>query len=76
MSGFVVVRHPGISTPGVIPAAALEHQRARGWFRVSDERAEPAAFHLPEFVQAPDLDATPTTEAPAQPVEDDEEQQA
>lgn len=71
---FAVVRHPDIDTPGVIPEAALQAHRARGWYRVSDWRSEPADFHLPDFAEATDdLDKTPDT--PAEPV-DDEEQDA
>lgn len=53
--GFVVVRHPDAGI-GTIPAAALEMHRARGWARVSEERAEPSAFHLPDYAEAHDLD--------------------
>jgi hypothetical protein len=64
MSNFAVVRHPDIATPGIVPAAALEHQRARGWVRVSDLRNEPADFHLPDFVGSYiDLDAEPEPKA-------------
>jgi hypothetical protein len=70
---FVVVRHPDVDTPGVIPVAALEYQRLRGWYRVSEERDEPAAFHLPDFAEAPDLDAPKSKKSPAKP-ESGEEQ--
>lgn len=62
---FAVVRHPDIETPGIVPEAALEAHQARGWYRVSDWRDEPAAFHLPDFdADAPDLDAPPEDEEP------------
>lgn len=55
---FCVVRHPDIETLGVIPEGALAYQRLRGWFRVSEYRAEPAEFHLPDFEDSlVDLDA-------------------
>lgn len=64
MSAFAVVRHPDIATPGICPAAALEHQRARGWVRVSDLRDAPADFHLDDFADAyDDLDAEPEPKA-------------
>jgi hypothetical protein len=64
MSNFAVVRHPDIATPGIVPAAALEQQRARGWVRVSDLRNEPADFHLADFTDTfDDLDAEPEPKA-------------
>lgn len=64
MSAFAVVRHPDIDAPGIVPAAALEQQRARGWIRVSDLRDEPADFHLDDFADAhDDLDAEPAPKA-------------
>lgn len=64
MSAFAVIRHTETGGLGVVPAAALDMQRANGWVRVSDYRTEPADFHLPEFADAfDDLDADP---APAQ----------
>jgi hypothetical protein len=54
---FVVVRHPDITAPGVIPVAALEHHRLRGWFRVSEERPQPSDFHLAAYADAENLDA-------------------
>jgi hypothetical protein len=66
MSNFAVVRHPDIATPGIVPAAALEQQRARGWVRVSDLRNEPADFHLADFADSfDDLDAEPEPEPKA-----------
>lgn len=63
MSNFAVVRHPDIATPGIVPAAALEQQRARGWVRVSELRNEPADFHLADFADTyVDLDAEPEPE--------------
>jgi hypothetical protein len=61
---FAVVRHPDIDTPGIIPQAALEAHLAREWYRVSDWRAEPAAFHLPDFFDAPDVDAPEPEQEP------------
>lgn len=64
MSNFAVVRHPDIATPGIVPAAALAQQRARGWVRVSDLRNEPADFHLADFADTyDDLDAEPEPKA-------------
>lgn len=58
MSAFAVVRHPDIAAPGIVPATALEHQRARGWIRISDLRNEPSDFHLEDFAGTfDDLDA-------------------
>ena len=57
---FAVVRHPDIAGLGICPEGALELQRTRGWYRVSEWRAEPAQFHLPDFADADvDLDAEP-----------------
>lgn len=68
MSNFAVVRHPDIATLGIVPAAALEQQRARGWVRVSDLRNEPADFHLEDFADAfDDLDAEPEPEPESEP---------
>lgn len=58
MTGFAVIRHPDAGV-GVAPAAALPIHLANGWVRVSEFRAEPSAFHLPDFVDAPDVDAKP-----------------
>jgi hypothetical protein len=40
----------------------------RGWYRVSEWRAQPADFYLPDFVDAPDLDA-PEPEPEQEPEE-------
>ena len=58
---FVVVRHPDITVPGVIPVDALELHKLRGWFRVSEPASQPADFYLPDFADAEDLDAEPPT---------------
>jgi hypothetical protein len=63
---FVVVRHPDITNPGVIPVAALAFQRERGWYRVSEEREQPADFHLPDYLDAEDLDAQADPALPAE----------
>ena len=61
---FAVVRHPDIATPGIVPAAALEQQRARGWVRISDLRNEPRDFNLDDFADTfDDLDAEPAPKA-------------
>lgn len=66
MSNFAVVRHPDIETLGIVPAAALEHQRARGWFRISELRDQPSDFHLDDFADVhDDLDAEPEPEPKA-----------
>jgi hypothetical protein len=55
---FAVVRHPDIDSPGIVAEGAFEAHKARGFYRVSDWRAEPADFNLPDFTHdAPDLDA-------------------
>jgi len=60
MTTFAVIRHPETGGLGIVPASALDMQRAHGWIRVSDFRAEPADFHLPEFADSTtDLDAGP-----------------
>jgi len=57
---FAVVRHPDIEALGVVPFAALDLHRAHGWIRISDWRAAPADFHLPDYDEAyEDLDAPP-----------------
>jgi hypothetical protein len=87
---FAVVRHPDIATPGIIPRGALESHRARGWYRVSEWTDQPSDLHLPDYADADDdLDAEPepeapkkrasrkkTDESPAEPADDDEEQEA
>jgi hypothetical protein len=77
---FAVVRHPDIETLGIIPQGAMEYERVRGWYRVSEYRPEPSSFHLPDFDDADeDLDAPPpkkpARKAPAAP-EPTEEQEA
>jgi hypothetical protein len=57
---FALARYPGVDELGIFPASAMEHQRARGWVRVSEWRPEPADFYLPDFADAfDDLDAPP-----------------
>lgn len=75
MTGFAVVRHPDVAVPGIVPAAAFELKRIQGWYRVSDWRDEPSDFHLPEFAEAPDLDAPEPAQEPKSPAvpEKDEE---
>lgn len=64
MSAFAVIRHPDIAAPGIVPAAALEQQRARGWVRISELRNEPSDFHLEDFADVfDDLDAEPAPKA-------------
>jgi hypothetical protein len=64
MSGFAVIRHTETGATGIVAAAALDMQRANGWIRVSDYRAEPADFHLSDFADArADLDAEPEPKA-------------
>jgi hypothetical protein len=63
MSGFAVIRHTETGLLGIVPAGALDMQRAGGWVRVSDYRDEPADFHLPDFADADDLDAEPEPKA-------------
>lgn len=53
---FAVVRHPDIDNPGLVAQGAFEALRARGWYRVSEWRAQPADFYVPDFADAPDLD--------------------
>lgn len=66
MSNFAVVRHPDIAAPGIVAAAALDTQRAKGWVRVSEYRNEPADFHLADFADSfDDLDAEPEPEPKA-----------
>lgn len=80
---FAVVRHPDIEALGTVPESALEYHRLRGWYRVSDWREEPSAFHLPEFAEVfTDLDAPPEPdnesevddESETEPTVEDEEQ--
>jgi hypothetical protein len=73
---FAVVRHPDIDTPGIIPQAALEAHLAREWYRVSDWRAEPADFHLPDFFDAPDVEANPEQEPDEAPAKTTKEKTA
>jgi hypothetical protein len=60
MATFAVIRHTETGGLGIVPAAALDMHRANGWVRVSDYRAEPSDFHLPDFADlSTDLDAEP-----------------
>ena len=52
-----MVRHPDIETVGVCPQASFEAHRARGFYRVSEWRENPADFHLPDYAEGVDLDA-------------------
>jgi hypothetical protein len=61
MAAFAVMRHTETGGVGTVPADAVDLHRANGWVRVSDYRAEPSAFHIPDFADAPDLDASETT---------------
>jgi hypothetical protein len=66
MATFAVIRHTETGGLGIVPAAALDMQRANGWIRVSEYRAEPADFHLGDFADArDDLDAEPEPEPKA-----------
>lgn len=68
MSGFAVIRHPETGGVGTAPAEAMEHYRNRGWVRVSEYAPNPVLFHLPDFADAPDLDASEEeTAEPATP---------
>lgn len=60
---FAVIRHPEIAVPGTTSESAWPIWRARGFVRVSEWRAEPAEFELEEYVDAPDLDASPAPAA-------------
>lgn len=54
---FAVIRHPDLPDLGTCPESALDIHRAAGWFRVSEWRAGPEYFHLPDFADAlEDLD--------------------
>jgi hypothetical protein len=57
MTGFAVIRHPETGGVGTAPADAMDLYRAGGWVRVSEYRAEPSDFNLPDFTDATDLDA-------------------
>lgn len=60
MATFAVIRHTETGGLGIAPAAALDMHRANGWIRVSDYRAEPADFNVPDFADVlDDLDAEP-----------------
>lgn len=62
---FAVIRHPDVAGLGTAPAEAIEQLRANGWVRVSEYRAEPGDFHLPDFADASDdLDAVAEESAP------------
>jgi len=78
---FAAVRHPDITTLGVIPQGALEHHQVRGWYRVSPWFAEPDIY-LPDYdeaftdLDAPEPPAKPEKKSPAKPAAEDEEQVA
>jgi hypothetical protein len=66
MATFAVMRHTETGGLGVVPAGAMEMQRAHGWVRVSDYRDQPSDFHLPDFADTfDDLDAQPEPEPKA-----------
>lgn len=74
MSGFAVMRHPETGGLGTVPSAAVESHLANGWVRVSDYRPAPADFNVPDFADAPDVDAPDPEpepdEAPAKTTEE------
>lgn len=63
------MRHPETGGVGLVPESAVEHQRGRGWLRVSDALDDDArlAFDPAEFADAPDLDAAPDPETEPAP---------
>ena len=64
MSGFAVVRHTATGGLGTVALDAMDMYLANGWVRVSEYRAEPSEFHLPDFADAPDLDAPEPEQEP------------
>lgn len=66
MTSFAVMRHTETGGVGAVPALAVDLHRANGWVRVSDYAPEPSAFHLPDFADAPDLDALKPDPEPEQ----------
>lgn len=67
---FAAVRHPDITTLGVIPQGAMEHHRGRGWYRVSPWFPEPGDVYLPNYDESfEDLDAPPAKSAKKSPAE-------
>lgn len=57
MNGFAVIRHTETGGIGTSPAEAMELHLANGWVRVSEYAPHPWTFNLPDFADAPDLDA-------------------
>jgi hypothetical protein len=53
---FCVIRHDSLGI-GTCPESALPLHQAAGWFRVSEFSGDPADFNLPDYAEAPDLDA-------------------
>lgn len=78
MSGFAVIRHTETGGVGTTPAEAMDLHRANGWVRVSEYGPEPSAFHLPDFADAPDLDAAAETkpESDVKPAKNTKEKSA
>lgn len=72
MTGFAVIRHSETQGIGTAPADAMEYYLANGWVRVSEYRAAPADFHLPDFTALPVLepveDEEPDEDADPEPV--------
>jgi hypothetical protein len=73
---FVVMRHTETGGVGAVAAEAVDLHRVNGWIRVSDYRGEPGDFHLPDYSDAPDLDAPPQHSPAVTKPDTDEEQQA
>lgn len=62
---FAVIRHLETGGVGTSSADAMDIHRAKGWIRVSEYRAAPGDFHLPDFAEASeDLDAPPAEPDP------------
>jgi hypothetical protein len=68
---FVVVRHPEAGV-GTAPVSGLYLLEANGWQVVSDERAEPSMFHLPDFAAAAETQPEPPAQLATE--HEDEEQ--
>jgi hypothetical protein len=56
---WVVIRNDELGASAVVHTDALEHHRARGWYRVSEPAADKDSLHPVEYDSAADLDAEP-----------------
>lgn len=71
---FAVIRHPDVAVAGFCPESAYRHQRAAGWYRVSEWSERTDVFVLANFgPDLPDLDPDLVEDPDLPDVENDPE---